>query len=564
MNKRLLQNSLAIIFLFIIGGLWLFIYLNYGVDIPRHDQWNTPGEALLKFFEGSIQFDDIFRQHNESIKLIPTSISILLAKLNGYYDTQKELLLSFSIKLIIIGLIFVHAEHSCLRSYNFPIVLTVFATAMLFSPNAIWANLWSITFERLLPDVSLLVNIIFLSYFKLTWRLLVFLILISLIAQYSYAGGIAIWPLTFIFILLRHQMGDSAVQAKAIAFIIAGIGSSLIYFSSYSENPLHTPLTAIFEQKFLEIFEFFCVFLGAPFFGSRNLAFVTGIMGVSVFMITGVLAVRERFLGNLSMANFSWVILGMSSLIQAALATIGRLPMSPEHALRTDYMSHALFLWVSDFVLLHTLFNSSKRIRILIYIALPMLSLWLVISIVTPSFWKALSHFHAQFSHAKVCYLYRDYFLDLECMKTIGNEISHITALAQRAETINLLRPSKPNGSVKIDAPMRGVISEIIESENEVTINGGVSNNGYNNGAFLVGKSKKNQLIEVFGYGSYVDNQGFWARFVRDSSPRKWRARIEKQHIAPKLNIEEIEIFYVSSETGDLYRVFFDKNNLKQ
>lgn len=41
----------------------------------------------------------------------------------------------------------------------------------------------------------------------------------------------------------------------------------------------------------------------------------------------------------------------------------------------------------------------------------------------------------------------------------------------------------------------------------------------------------------------------------------KWRARIEKQHIAPKLNIEEIEIFYVSSETGDLYRVFFYKQS---
>ncbi|GAG03536.1 unnamed protein product, partial [marine sediment metagenome] len=82
--------------------------------------------------------------------------------------------------------------------------------------------------------------------------------------------------------------------------------------------------------------------------------------GPSVAVGTAILALfvwatarHVRFgWSTISPAALAWMVMGAYSVSQALLGAVGRLTMGIEHAIRPDYISHALFLPVAALVLL--------------------------------------------------------------------------------------------------------------------------------------------------------------------------------------------------------------------
>ena len=64
--------GMAVLAILVTNSVWAFYLLEYGVDIPRMDQFDTPGKQIAAAAEGELDFSLLIRQHNESRKLVPS------------------------------------------------------------------------------------------------------------------------------------------------------------------------------------------------------------------------------------------------------------------------------------------------------------------------------------------------------------------------------------------------------------------------------------------------------------------------------------------------------------
>jgi hypothetical protein len=536
-------------------GLWFLIVLTYGVDIPRHDQWDTPAAAIINSFNGTFELKDLYRQHNESRKVLPTAISVFLARAQGYYDTRYELLVGWLLRLSVVGLLLFHALRTFRGSFVMPVVLAMFSAATLFSANTIWAHLWSITFERLLPELFLLINLVLLSYLRLSWRLVFVLALTAFVAQYSYAGGVVVWPLTILMLILRRPWDGSAVWAKASVLSAIWLVSIFAYFWSYTANPGHSSLLSILDQPVSAILEFFLVFLGAPYSIDRGLAFLFGALGASVFLAC-ILTVASRWArGTASKALVSWAVLGLWSLSQAALATLSRLSMSPDHAMRTDYMSHSLYLWVSGLVLLAMILDRSPKLRSIPTAIAVALGLALSVGLTSSHFWQSLASFNAQFAYAKVCYIYRGQHLDSDCLALLTDNIDKMRVVAQKADGAGLIKPGVLRGLSQGHPRVGGAITEVRRVDDGWKVRGWVLlEKGAGPGAILVGMSDEGRLSQVLAFGRIDDRRGFWARlFPWHETLVDWEVELEDFDLDRAPPSGELDAYFVLPDTGAPY-----------
>ena len=63
--------------------------------MPYGDEWWTPGGQIVSFFHGTLQFADLFQQHNESRKLFPNLFYLLMAAVTGRWDVKDPMVLLF-------------------------------------------------------------------------------------------------------------------------------------------------------------------------------------------------------------------------------------------------------------------------------------------------------------------------------------------------------------------------------------------------------------------------------------------------------------------------------------
>ena len=441
------------------------------------------------------------------------------------------------------------ARRPCLLSWRW------FAAATLFSANTIWAHLWSITFERLLPELLLLINLILLSYLRLTWRLIIPVALFAFAAQYSYAGGIVVWPLTILMVILRRPWDGSAVWTKASVLFAIWAVSTAFYFWSYASNPAHAPLSSIFDQPISAVLEFFLVFLGAPYSTDRGLAFLLGALSAMVFLTCAVIGAIRWARGMASIALVSWVVLGLWSLSQAALATLGRLSMSPDHAMRTDYMSHSLYIWVSGLVLLSVLLERRSMMRSIPTAIALAFGLVLTTGLTNPDFWQALASVNTRLAHGKVCYVYREQHLDYECLASLTDSVDAMLVRAQEADRASLIEPRVLRGFPLSQASVRGAITEIQQIEGGGLLRGWVSlERGARAGAILIGVSEDGRVSQVLGFGRIDDRRGFWARlFPWHEVQADWAVESEALILERAPQPGQIDAYFVQPDTGELY-----------
>ena len=83
--KRHPLELLAIFPALVLGWLvW-----RYGVNLPVWDEWNVPGVAIVQSVTEQITWEDWIYQHNESRKLFPRLLFVLLARLpTGILNTK--------------------------------------------------------------------------------------------------------------------------------------------------------------------------------------------------------------------------------------------------------------------------------------------------------------------------------------------------------------------------------------------------------------------------------------------------------------------------------------------
>ncbi|RIL01379.1 MAG: hypothetical protein DCC71_17905 [Proteobacteria bacterium] len=319
---------------------WGAILSKYGVDVPFGDQWDSPVRQLASLRAGDLTLAELTYQHNEGRKLFPNLISLGVAMLAGHYDTRAELIVGPAVFAATLAALLVATRRAASRATCATIAAV--ATGIAWSPRTAWFHQYSITFERLLPELTLACALSLLVLRGGGWTATLGAIALAGVGQFSFPSGIVAWPLLIGFVLLARR-ANARVAAAALAG--GALAVSALYFHGYVQPPHHSAPSAVLAEPPGRIAGFALAFLGNAFTQARTGVWI-GALGLLAWIALAARALRGPP-GRERDVRLLWTVYGAFSVALAALTTITRLPMGAAHAARHDYVSQAMPLYVS-------------------------------------------------------------------------------------------------------------------------------------------------------------------------------------------------------------------------
>ncbi len=328
---------------------WTTVCVVYGVDLPFMDQWGRPVHQIDKMFRGQLGFfPDFWTQHNEARKVVPTAMSLALAAILGRYDTRAELVFGLAL-FAALAVAIARLARAAQMPASTAAALALLFVALAGSGRTSYFHLYSITFERLIPELGLAVSLTLFTGRGVTFQTASLGALLLVLGQYSFPGAAAGCLLVGAFVLTAFPRELPIAWRPLLLLVTVGIASTVAYFWSYRRPAHHTPLTAALAEPLSSQLRFVLRFLGNPVSGDPSSAVAWAIPTLLVFALGAGLAIHRP---STRRAALAWTTLGAYSLSQAVLATMGRLPMGLGHAMRGEYIVHATYLYVAAAALL--------------------------------------------------------------------------------------------------------------------------------------------------------------------------------------------------------------------
>ena len=91
----------------------------YGSNLPIFDQWHTPTDHLIAYFNNEFNLNILFRQHNESRKVFPVLIFMILPILTGEWNTRWDIFIGLGFAGLMSLLVFLLLQRTNPKhSYN--------------------------------------------------------------------------------------------------------------------------------------------------------------------------------------------------------------------------------------------------------------------------------------------------------------------------------------------------------------------------------------------------------------------------------------------------------------
>ncbi|NEU83941.1 hypothetical protein, partial [Nostoc sp. UIC 10630] len=115
--------------------IWILIIDLYGVNIPILDQWKVGGEQIESFFNNQLSFAVLYKQHNESRKLIPNLIFVILAGILKEWNVKAEMIIGLLFAFLMSVLIYLLLLLTN-KSFYRNIFLLIIYDFLLLSPSS--------------------------------------------------------------------------------------------------------------------------------------------------------------------------------------------------------------------------------------------------------------------------------------------------------------------------------------------------------------------------------------------------------------------------------------------
>jgi hypothetical protein len=265
-------------------------------DVPRADEWSTPGGYLVAQADGTVDFQKhLFRQHNESRVIFAQLLAGLIASRWGWNQHIFHAL-NWLIT-VLTAFLFVRLTSRILsldRRLPWPAVLILCsAVALIFTPIQ-WRNFLSsgqiITIG--IPCLLLAGISINTQAHLPSWIRYLTAALFSLLASFSFVNGLLLWfllwPLPFVMVQeARWRVRRSELLGSAAYFAVA-IAIVVTFFADYHTPPGHPSLFSGLRAPHRTLF-FAATWLAGPIF-SEPLAFWQGKGHWVPFWISGMTA----------------------------------------------------------------------------------------------------------------------------------------------------------------------------------------------------------------------------------------------------------------------------------
>jgi hypothetical protein len=314
------------------------LYVTFlGLNIPFLDQWGFVS-ILMKKYQGTLTFADLFSRHNEHRPLFPRLIWLGLSEMTRY-NVKAELWLNLLIALVTFVIFVYYSIRIWKRpGIEVPVLLIPLLSLLVF--NLGQRESWLQGFQTVMYlGMACVVTGMFLLAERSGTLSFLSAMILGIVATYSMANGLLYWFVGLAILLLVSPLKANAARI-AIWVVCGGICTTLFLMDWSSGTPfsLHYFLTHL-----LEWVVWILNFLGAPLMTSRYVAWIFGLLSV----VLQVLIIRQAA-GSGQWRHLVAYFAIIAFILSTALVTsIGRMPMGMPQSTVSRYLTMTTWYWAA-------------------------------------------------------------------------------------------------------------------------------------------------------------------------------------------------------------------------
>jgi hypothetical protein len=260
------------------AAILLYYIVSTGVNGLVWDHLSS-AEIFDRWDSGRFTVEYLFRQHNEHRKAVPRLVTLVLGRLTGF-DTRAELLLQWALLCATCALLY--------RAFRRETRLTLLAFAPI-----LWLALSLRPYEILLVGDGLLTYLSMIFFIGAlyalglsgapSWREFSAAVACGLLATYSQANGLLVWPIGLVILLagLRGLERRRQDLQQAGAWMLAGAVTTAAYFHGYLDPGNHPPARFVLDHPLLAAKYFLCL-AGGSLSPEQNSAVAAGLVLTAV------------------------------------------------------------------------------------------------------------------------------------------------------------------------------------------------------------------------------------------------------------------------------------------
>jgi len=243
MRRRKLDNYAKYLkYIFIAAPALACFYLvwRYGVNMIYSDEWFMAGFGK-GLQAGTLTFADLWGSLNEHRQFFFRLVYLAAAFLTGF---NSKALLAVSLAVVCAGyFVMIRYLFAMVRDELWRCAGGLALGLLMFSPVQYENFLWGFQLAFLMADILPLISMYFLHR-RLTagkQKYLVFALALGVVASFSSAQGLLVWPAALAMLALRYRKAVVR-QAVAVAWLAVGAASWFFYFFKLGESKYGTPL----------------------------------------------------------------------------------------------------------------------------------------------------------------------------------------------------------------------------------------------------------------------------------------------------------------------------------
>ena len=344
--------------------------LTYSVDVPRLDDWDTPGVLFEQEIQGHLGLEHLVAQHNESRPAFPRIAFYVTAHTVGWHP---PVFMVFSwICALLTGLALVPGLLTAERLDVWTLATAFTISGFIHTVGQFANQLWASQLLVYIPALCLAAALRLGSSGRPIGVVFSGCVILALIATYSWANGMTCWLLgaPWLMLFLNGRSGDPGTPQRRRFWLWTALyllAAALIigtYFWDYDAPSHHPERSAAWRQP-MEAMRFLIGWVGFPFVG-RRMPYAVGTTLLVAMVVLGALLARVmRRQPDHAFARRAapWVLMLTYGLGTGALITIGRLGLGPQGAFQPRYATFVVWLPAASLALAYLLWRHYQTWR---------------------------------------------------------------------------------------------------------------------------------------------------------------------------------------------------------
>jgi hypothetical protein len=312
------------------------------VDVPYWDEWEW-ADLIYKMHVGTLQFADLWAQHNENRILVPNLIMLGLDRFGGWSPIREQFVSLFFIICTQIGLLTIIRR--TMRGVTSSLA-AVFASMMLYGLWQVENLDWGFQLLWFLCNAACVAIVALLTYRGRGALHTCAAIVLAIVASFSASQGLIIWVCGAAAILLTPRR----ITGTLLLWLGAAAATFVVYFRGM--NVVDAGHVSLFAHP-LTALRYALAYLGSPLGGSHGVvaSMIAGAIVTAVVLACAITdLVRPQRFRHL-VRRGPWYALAVFPLASAVATTVGRAGFGLEQALSSRYTTLSGLLWVAAFCL---------------------------------------------------------------------------------------------------------------------------------------------------------------------------------------------------------------------